>query len=84
VEFEEGDFLWTILTKDRFIVGEYNKLPARKIGLVEIIENINLNAYWLKLPKHIKMFDVFNVKHNASYMGDLLDDDQNLRANSLQ
>jgi hypothetical protein len=30
VEFEEGDFVWAILTKDRFLVGEYNKLAARK------------------------------------------------------
>jgi hypothetical protein len=30
VEFEEGDFMWTILTKDRFPVGEYNKLVAHK------------------------------------------------------
>jgi hypothetical protein len=48
VEFEEGDFVWVVLTKDRFLVGEYNKLVARKIGLVEIVENINPNAYRLK------------------------------------
>jgi hypothetical protein len=51
VEFEEGDFVWAVLTKDRFPVGEYNKLAARKIGPVEVIEKINPNAYRLKLPK---------------------------------
>jgi hypothetical protein len=35
VEFEEGDFVWAILTKDRFPVGEYNKLAARKVGPIE-------------------------------------------------
>ena len=30
VEFEEGDFVWAILTKDRFPMGEYNKLVARR------------------------------------------------------
>ncbi|GKF95298.1 hypothetical protein Tco_0288033, partial [Tanacetum coccineum] len=24
VDFEEGDFVWAVLTKDRFPVGEYN------------------------------------------------------------
>jgi hypothetical protein len=45
LEFEEGDFVWAILTKDRFPVGEYNKLAARKIGPVEIVKKINPNAY---------------------------------------
>ena len=35
VEFEISDFVWAILTKDRFPVGEYNKLAARKIGPLE-------------------------------------------------
>ncbi|CAL2248659.1 unnamed protein product [Prunus armeniaca] len=29
VEFEVGDFVWAILTKDRFPAGEYNKLAVR-------------------------------------------------------
>ncbi|XP_059438105.1 uncharacterized protein LOC132170956 [Corylus avellana] len=33
VEFEKGDFVSAVLTKDRFPVGEYNKLAACKIGL---------------------------------------------------
>ncbi|PKI67015.1 hypothetical protein CRG98_012553 [Punica granatum] len=51
VEFEVGDYVWAILTKDRYPAGEYNKLSARKIGSVEVIEKINSNAYWLKLCK---------------------------------
>ncbi|GJS86120.1 hypothetical protein Tco_0752661 [Tanacetum coccineum] len=53
VDFEEGDFVLAILTKDRFPVGEYNKLSAKKIGPLEIVEKINSNAYRLKLPSHI-------------------------------
>ena len=53
VEFEVGDYLWAILTKEYFSVGDYNKLSAKQIGLMEIVEKINPNAYWLKLPRHI-------------------------------
>ena len=66
-------------------MGDYNKLSAKKIGPVEIIEKINPNAYRLKLPTHIRTADVFNVKHLIPYFGDSSDDDAigNLRANFL-
>nr|GEV10382.1 hypothetical protein [Tanacetum cinerariifolium] len=44
VDFEVGDFVWAVLTKDRFSVGEYNKLSAKKIGPLEIFKKINSNA----------------------------------------
>ncbi|KAH9723702.1 Endonuclease [Citrus sinensis] len=86
LEFQVGDFVWVILTKDRFSVGEYNKLSARKIGPLEIIEKINPNAYRLKLHSHIRTADVFNVKHLIPYRGDHdedVADNPNSRANSL-
>jgi len=64
-----GDFVWVVLTKDRFPISEYNKLSPRKIGPVEIIEKINSNAYRLKLPSHIRTTDVFNVKHLVPFHG---------------
>jgi hypothetical protein len=76
--------MWAILTKDRFPVGEYNKLAARKVDPVEIIEKINLNAYQLKLPSHIKTSNVFNVKHLAPFINDSSDEDANSRTNFLQ
>ncbi|GKB18232.1 putative nucleotidyltransferase, ribonuclease H [Tanacetum coccineum] len=75
VDFEEGDFVWAVLTKDRFPVGEYNKLSAKNIGPLEIVEKINSNAYRLKLPSHVRYSDVFNVKHLIHYHGDSSDDD---------
>jgi hypothetical protein len=65
-------------------MGEYNKLVAKKIGPLEIVGKINLNAYRLKLPSHMKTSDVFNVKHLVLYIGDSSDDDVNSRENSLQ
>ena len=77
------DYVWAVLTIDRFSASDYNKLSAKKIGPVEIIEKINPNAYRLKLPSHICIADVFNVKHLIPYAGDSSDDD-NSRANSVQ
>ncbi|GKA68469.1 putative reverse transcriptase domain-containing protein, partial [Tanacetum coccineum] len=75
VDFEVGDFVWVILTKDRFPVGEYNKLSAKKIGPLEIVEKMNTNAYRLKLPSHIRCSDAFNMKHLLPYHGDSSDED---------
>ncbi|KAL5828185.1 hypothetical protein ACOSQ4_019982 [Xanthoceras sorbifolium] len=86
VEFEVGDYVWAVLTKERFPAREYNKLSARKIGPLEIVEKINSNAYCLKLPSHIRTSDVFNVKHLVPYKADNSDDDvdvANSRANFL-
>jgi hypothetical protein len=72
------------LTKDRFPVGKYNKLVAHKVGPIEIIEKINLNTYRLKLPSHIKMSNVFNVKHLVPFIDDPSNEDANSITNSLQ
>ncbi|GJY58177.1 hypothetical protein Tco_0458069 [Tanacetum coccineum] len=45
---------------DHCPVGEYNKLSAKKIGPLKIMEKINSNAFRLKLPSHIGCSDVFN------------------------
>lgn len=74
VDFEVGDFVWAILMKDRYLAHEYSKLAARKIGLVEIIEKMGLNAYRLKLPSHIRTSDIFNIKHLIPFHGDNDDD----------
>ena len=70
VEFEVGNFVWAVLTKDHFSVGYYNKLSVKKIGPVKIVEKINPNTYRLKLPSHIRTVDIFNVKHLLPYFGD--------------
>ena len=80
LEFEEVDFVLAVLTKDRFLVEEYNKLAAHKIGPIEIVKKINPNAYQLKLPSHIKTLDGFNVKHLVPFIEDSSEED----ANSVQ
>ncbi|KAL0847509.1 hypothetical protein Bca101_020755 [Brassica carinata] len=46
----------------------YNKLKAKKIGPLEVLERINDNAYRLQLPAHITTSDVFNVRHLSRYV----------------
>ena len=83
LEFDVGDFVWAVLTKDRFPAGEYNKLSAKKIGPLEVLEKINPNAYCLKLPSHLRTADVFNVKHLIPFTDDS-SDDADSRANPVQ
>jgi hypothetical protein len=67
VEFEGGDFVWVVLTKDRFPVGEYNKLPARKIGPLEIMEKTNPNAYQLLSFQAYQDVPCVQCKHLVPY-----------------
>lgn len=48
---------------DRFSIGDYNNLLAQKIGLVEIVEKINLNTCHLKISSYIWTVNEFSVKH---------------------
>lgn len=75
MDFNEGDLVWVILIKDCFSFGEYCKLSARKIWPLEIIEKNDSSAYRLRLPRHIRTSDVFNVKRLIPFHGDNLDDD---------
>ena len=85
MEFDFGDFVWIVLTKDHFLVGEYNKLASCKIGQLDILAKVNPNVYRLKHSSHIHTSNVFNVKHLIPYRGDNSNEEPvNLRANSLQ
>ncbi|KAL6530604.1 hypothetical protein OROMI_028493 [Orobanche minor] len=75
LEFEQGDFVWAVLTHERYRAHEVNKLAARKIDPLEVPERINLNACRLKLSSHIQTSDLYNVKHLISYSGDNEEDD---------
>ncbi|XP_022897597.1 uncharacterized protein LOC111411281 [Olea europaea var. sylvestris] len=74
VEFDVGDYVWAVLTKDRVPSHEHSKLSPRTIGPVEIVEKINPSTYRLRLPSYIRTSDVFNVKHLLPYHGDNVGD----------
>ncbi|KFK29650.1 hypothetical protein AALP_AA7G160900 [Arabis alpina] len=64
--FEVGDLVWVVLTRDRMRTGTYNKLKAKKIGPVEVLERINDNAYRLRLPPDITTSDSFVLLFGSS------------------
>lgn len=66
--FEVGDLVWAVLTRDRMPARAYNKLKAKKIGPLEVLERINDNAYRLRLPADITTSDVFNVKYLSRFL----------------
>lgn len=68
VVFEVGDKVWAFLTKDRMPAHAYNKLKAKKIGRLEVLERIDDNAYRLQLPSYINTSDVFNVCHLSRFL----------------
>ncbi|KAJ0969312.1 hypothetical protein J5N97_022189 [Dioscorea zingiberensis] len=82
VLFDEGDLVWVVLTRDRFPVGEYNKLKEGKIRPCEVLQKINDNAYRLCLPSHLKTSDIFNVKHLSPCFVESTD--MNSRVSSFQ
>lgn len=65
--FAVEDLVWAYLTRDRMPAHAYNKLKAKKIGPLEVLERINDNAYRLRLPDTTS--DVFNVKYLSRYIG---------------
>ena len=66
--FEVGDLVWAFFTKDRMPARDYNKLKAKKIGPLQVLERINDNAYRLHLPALINTSDVFNVRYLSRYI----------------
>lgn len=51
--FEVGDLVWAYLTRDRMPSHAYNKLNAKKIGPLKVLQRINDNAYRCRLPVDI-------------------------------
>ncbi|GJZ61785.1 putative CCCH-type zinc finger family protein [Tanacetum coccineum] len=71
VFFEEGDYVWAVLTKDRLPVGVNVKLHDRKVGPCQILKKINDNAYKLELPSHFNTSDhtLLRSSAEAEYQG---------------
>ncbi|GER51091.1 phosphatidylinositol 4-kinase [Striga asiatica] len=73
IEFEVGDYVWVVMTMDRFTAHVYSMILARKISPIVIMEKINPYAYHLCFPSHIRTSDVF--MHLVPFHGDNSDKD---------
>jgi len=78
--FDEGDWVWLHLRKDRFPTQRKSKLMPRGDGPFQILKRINDNAYELDLPDTFLGSRTFNVSDLTPFSVGL----QNLWSNSLQ
>lgn len=55
------------LWKERFLVGAYHKLYAKRISPCGIICKINDKAYVVEFPKELQISKTFNIADLSTY-----------------
>uniref|UniRef100_A0A151UGN9 Transposon Ty3-I Gag-Pol polyprotein n=1 Tax=Cajanus cajan TaxID=3821 RepID=A0A151UGN9_CAJCA len=86
VVFNEGDWVWLHLRKDKFPSIRKSKLSPRGDGPFQVLKKINNNAYVLDLPSEYGVSPSFNISDLSLFTGvDEQDEDSlDLRSNLLQ
>nr|KYP31969.1 Transposon Ty3-I Gag-Pol polyprotein [Cajanus cajan] len=83
--FEEGDWVWLHLRKERFPSQRKSKLNPRGDGPFQVLQRINDSAYRLDLPSDYRVSNTFNVSDLISFAGyDEEDEPIDLRTNPSQ
>ena len=67
--FEEGDWVWLHLRKDRFPKKRKSQLSPRGDGPFKVLKRVNDNAYRLELPKEYDVHATFNVADLIPFAG---------------
>ncbi|RVX19456.1 LINE-1 retrotransposable element ORF2 protein [Vitis vinifera] len=60
--FQKGDLVMVHLRPERFHPSTYQKLQAKKIGLLWVLKQLGENAYLLELPSKLHFNPIFNVE----------------------
>nr|KYP32999.1 hypothetical protein KK1_046208 [Cajanus cajan] len=86
VVFNEGDWVWLHLRKERFPSKRKSKLRPRGDGPFQVLKKINNNAYVLDLPSEYRVSPNFNISDLSLFTGvaDQEEDSLDLRSNPLQ
>nr|KYP60030.1 Transposon Ty3-I Gag-Pol polyprotein [Cajanus cajan] len=86
VVFNEGDWVWLHLRKDRFPSKRKSKLSPRGDRPFQVLKRINNNAYVLDVPSEYGVSPSFNISDLSLFTGlaDQEEDSLNLRSNPLQ
>jgi len=84
--FEEGDWVWLHLRKDRFPKKRKSKLSPRGDGPFKVLKRVNDNAYRLEFPEEYDAHATFNVADLIPFAGgtDVEAEISNLRTNPSQ
>lgn len=80
--FDQGDWVWVHLRKERFPSLRKSKLQPRGDGPFQVLERFNDNAYKLDLPGEYTVSATFNVSDLSPF--DVGDEPLNSRTNCLE
>jgi len=67
--FEEGDWVWLHLRKDRFPTKRKSKLSTRGDRPFQVLKRINNNAYQIDLPEKYRVHTTFNIMDLTPFVG---------------
>jgi len=86
VIFEEGDWVWLYLRKDKFPNQRKSKLSPRGDGPFQVLKRINNNAYQIDLPEEYGVHTTFNFMDLTPFAGSEDEEAEacDLRTNPLQ
>ena len=84
--FEEGDWVWLHLRKDRFPKKRKSQLSPRGDGPFKVLKRVNDYAYRLELPEEYDVQCTFNIADLIPFAGDTDDEAEisDLRTNPFQ